>query len=304
MGMKIMCIGNAAYDVTLPVDHFPMENKKVRLEKGRVECGGGSASNCAYLLAKWGIETYFAGVVGDDFYGSKIREEFENIGVNTKYLETKKGVPTTTSFIIANTTVGTRTIMTNKDKNVVMTKREIDDDFDYIFLDGYDKKFAIDVMKRNPKAVKIIDAGSLKENTVELAHMVDYIVCSKDFAEEYTKKKIDYNDMKTLIEIYEDLKKDFTQEIVITLEDKGCFTYSDGYKLVPSIKVEPLDSTGAGDIYHGAFTYCLIKGYDIVKTMKMANIAGALSVTRLGGRYSIFSLEEVQKKYDELTSSQ
>ena len=302
--MKIMCIGNAAYDVTLPIDHFPIENKKTRLEKGRVECGGGSASNCAYLLAKWGMETYFGGVVGDDYYGDRIKEEFEKIGVNTKYLEKKHGVPTTSSFIIANTSTGTRTILTCKDKKVVMSQREIDDEFDIILLDGYERDFAIDVMKKNPKAIKIIDAGSLRENTVELAHMVDYIVCSKDFAEEYTSKKVDYNDMKTLIEIYDELKKDFTQKIVITLEDKGCFTYEDGYKMVPSIKVNPLDSTGAGDIYHGAFTYCIANDYDIITTMKMSNIAGALSVTKVGGRFSIFSLEEVKKKYDELTASQ
>ena len=301
--MKIICIGNAAYDITLLVDRFPIENKKVRLERGRVECGGGSASNCAYLLAKWGVETYFAGVIGDDYYGKKITEEFEKIGINTKYLEKKAGIPTTSSFIITNTSTGTRTILTDKRKEAVMSEREVDDEFDVILLDGYEKKFAMEVMKKNPKAIKIIDAGSLRENTIELAHMVDYIVCSKDFAEECTKKKIDYNDMKTLIEIYDDLKKKFSQKIIITLEDKGCFTYENGYKMVPSIKVESVDSTGAGDIYHGAFTYCIANGYDLITTMKMSNIAGALSVTRIGGRYSIFTLEEVKAKYDELTIS-
>lgn len=301
--MKIICIGNAAYDVTLPVNHYPVENKKIRLDANRVECGGGSASNCAYLLAKWGMETYFAGAVGDDYYGNKIIEEFENIGVNTKYIEKKKDVPTTSSFIIANTSIGSRTILTDKSKDMVMKKREIDDDFDVILLDGYEKEFAIEVIKKNPNAIKIIDAGSLRESTVELARMVDYVVCSNDFAMEFTKKKIDYNDMKTLIEIYDDLKKEFSQNVVITLEDKGCFTYDNGYKMVPSIKVKSVDSTGAGDIYHGAFTYCIANGYDIITTMKMSNITGALSVTRVGGRFSIFTLEEVKAKYDELTLS-
>lgn len=299
--MKIICIGNAAYDVTLALDHFPIENKKTRLENSRIECGGGSASNCAYLLAKWGMETYFGGVVGDDYYGNKIIEEYEKIGVKTKYLQKKADVPTTTSFIIANTSTGTRTILTDKRKNMVMDKMEVDDKFDIILLDGYEKEFALEVMKKNPKAIKIIDAGSMRESTLELARMVDYIVCSHDFAEEYTKKQIDFNDMRTLIDIYDDLKKDFDQKIIITLEDKGCFTYDNGYKMVPSIKVESIDSTGAGDIYHGAFTYCVANNYDIITTMRMANIAGALSVTKVGSRFSIFALEEVQKKYDELT---
>lgn len=302
--MRIICIGNAAYDVTLPLNHFPIENRKTRLENGRIECGGGSASNCAYLLAKWGLETYFGGFVGDDYYGNKIIEEFENIGVNTKYLEKKPNFTTTTSYIIANTSVGSRTILTDKSKATGVDENiEVDDEFDIILLDGYEKDFAKKVIAKNPKAIKIIDAGSLREGTVELAHMVDYIVCSKDFAEDFCNKKVDYNDMKTLIEIYEDMKKEFSQKIIITLEDKGCFTYEGGYKMVPSIKVDSVDSTGAGDIYHGAFTYCIANGYDLIKTMKMSNIAGALSVTRVGGRYSIFTLDEVKSKYDELTLS-
>lgn len=301
--MKIICIGNAAYDVTLPMNRFPIENKKVRLDSSRIECGGGSASNCAYLLAKWGMETYFGGVVGDDYYGNKIIEEFEKIGVNTKYLQKKAGVPTTSSFIITNTSIGSRTILTDKSKDMVMDRIDVEDKFDIILLDGYEKDFAKEVIKKNPKAIKIIDAGSMRESTLELAHMVDYIVCSHDFAEEFTNKKVDYNDMRTLIEIYDDLKKEFNQKVIITLEDKGCFTYDNGYKIVPSIKAEAVDSTGAGDIYHGAFTYCIANNYDIITTMKMSNIAGALSVTRVGGRFSIFTLEEVKKKYDELTVS-
>ena len=273
------------------------------MDATRVECGGGSASNCAYLLAKWGMDTYFAGAIGDDYYGNKIIEEFEQIGVNTKYIEKKTNIPTTSSFIIANTSIGSRTILTDKRKEMVLNKREIDDDFDVILLDGYEKEFALEVIKKNPKAIKIIDAGSMRESTLELAEIVDYIVCSKDFAEEVSNKKIDYNDMKTLIEIYDELKKKYNQKIVITLEDKGCFTYDNGYKLVPSIKVESIDSTGAGDIYHGAFTYCIANNYDIITTMKISNIAGALSVTRIGGRFSIFTLEEVKAKYDELTLS-
>lgn len=303
MGMKIICIGNAAYDVTLPMNHFPIENKKTRLDNSRIECGGGSASNCAYLLAKWGMETYFAGAVGDDYYGDKIFEEFEKIGVNTKYLLRKSNVPTTSSFIITNTSIGSRTILTDKKKEMTMGKVDVDDKFDVIVLDGYEKEFALEVIKKNPKAIKIIDAGSMRESTLELAHLVDYVVCSHDFAEEFTNKTVDYDDMRTLIEIYDDLKKEFSQKVVITLEDKGCFTYDNGYKLVPSIKVESLDSTGAGDIYHGAFAYCVANKYDIIKTMRMANIAGALSVTKVGGRFSIFTLEEVKKKYDELTLS-
>ncbi len=296
--MKAICIGQAAYDITLPLDHFPIENKKTR-SSDKIECIGGSACNCAYLLAKWGIETYFAGVVGDDYYGKKIRTELEKVHINTKYLINEKGCRTTSSYILVNTEVGSRTIITNRDKELMLEDVVPNEKFDIILLDGYEREFATRVMKDNPDAIKIIDAGSLKEATIELARQVDYIACSKDFAEEYTKMKIDFNDLTSLIAIYSKLQRDFKNKIIITLEDKGCFVYDKGYKIVPTLKTKAVDTTGAGDIFHGAFTYAIANGFDMIKTLKIANISGALSVTKLGGQYSIPTLSEVMRKYDE-----
>ena len=297
--MKIMCVGQSAYDITLPLDHYPIENKKVRLEQ-KVECGGGSASNCAYLLSKWGMDTYFAGIIGNDYYGEQIRKEYENVGVNTKYLQISDKYRTTSSYIIANTSIGSRTILTSRDKNIKMEQQEVNDEFDFILFDGYEKEFAMELIKNNPNATTILDAGSLKEATLELAHVVDYVVCSHDFAEELSKVKIDYNDFDSIVEAYQELKKEIKGNVIITLESYGCFTCANGlYKIIPSIKVKAIDSTGAGDIFHGAFVFGLANGFDIEKTMRFANITGALSVETIGSRLSIPELERVIKKYDD-----
>lgn len=299
--MKILCIGQSAYDITLPMDHYPIENKKVRVY-GKVECGGGSSSNAAYLLAKWGIPTYFAGVVGNDHYGNRIIEEYNKIGVNTKYLEVSEEFSTTSSYIIANTSNGSRTILTNKDKNISMNHFDFEEDeFDYIYMDGYEKDACLEAMKKNKNAITILDAGSCKEATITLAHMVDYVVCSHDFAEEYSGIKINYDDIETIKNAYYFLKKELGHHVIITLEDRGCFTEIDNeVELISSISVKAVDSTGAGDIYHGAFTYCLLMGYDIRKCLKFSNITGALSVLKIGSRLSIPTKEEVEKIYDSV----
>ena len=300
--MKIMCIGQSAYDITLPLDHYPVENKKVRVEN-KVECGGGSASNCAFLLAKWGLDSYFAGVIGNDHYGSVIKKEYETIGVNTKYLQVSDEYPTTSSYIIANTSIGSRTILTSKNSNIHMEKSDVEDNFDFILLDGYEREFAEEVIRKNPNAIKILDAGSMKEATVELAKVVDYVVCSHDFAEDVSKVKIDYDDIDTIIKAYKKLKEEFKGNIIITLESYGCFTCIDGmYKIIPSIKVEAVDSTGAGDIFHGAFVYSLAKGFDLRKALLFSNITGALSVKTIGSRLSIPELESVIEKYNDVIS--
>jgi len=296
--MRAICIGQAAYDVTLPIDHFPIENKKTR-SSDKVECIGGSACNCAYLLAKWGVETYFAGSVGNDYYGKRIEEELKKIGVNTKYLELKDGCTTTSSYIINNFSTGSRTIVTNRPKELKLSDLDVGEGFDIILLDGYESEFASRVISLNPNAIKIIDAGSLKESTVELAKKVDYVVCSKDFAEDYSKKYVNYQDLTSIVSIYKELQQGFNGKVVITLEDKGSFVYHEGYKLVPSLKVKAIDTTGAGDIFHGAFTYCMANGMDMISTLKISNISGALSVRKIGGQYSIPAREEVMRWYDE-----
>ena len=89
--MKAICVGHSTYDTTLPMNEYPTENIKYRIEN-HIECGGGPASNGAYLLAKWGIDTTICSVIGDDYYGTKIIEDFEKIGANTKYLEVKEQI--------------------------------------------------------------------------------------------------------------------------------------------------------------------------------------------------------------------
>ena len=181
-----------------------------------------------------------------------------------------------------------------------MYPMEIDEnEFDYIIFDGYEKEFALKVIEKNPNAITILDAGSVKEATVELAYKVDYLICSHDFAIEFSKVDIDYNDIETIKRAYDVLEKEFKHHVIITLEAMGSFTKIDGeYILVPSIEVKCVDSTGAGDIYHGAFAYGLAVGFDLEKTMKFANITGALSCLRVGSRLSIPELEEVEEAYN------
>lgn len=298
--MKILCIGHAAYDITIPVDGFPKENTKNRVSN-RVECGGGPASNAAYLLAKWGIETYFAGVVGKDLYGDRIKEELSSVGVNIKYLEQNSDYETTSSFILANSDNGSRTIFTYRPSSIHMNDINIDFEPDIILLDGQEPKISEDLIFKYSNAISVIDAGRPKEEIIKLAGLVNYLICSKEFAETVSGKKVDYNNLSTVADIYNTLKEKFNNNIIITLEDRGC-VYQDGniIKVMPSIKVKAVDSTGAGDIFHGAFVYGIANNFELEKTIKYANLAGAISVTRIGGRYSVPSLTEMEEKYNAL----
>lgn len=298
--MKILCVGQSAYDITIPTDGYPEENKKYKINEV-LECGGGSANNASYLLAKWHDEVYLASPIGMDDYGKKIKEELLSVGVNIKYIEEIDGVHTTTSYIINNKVNGSRTIVTNRDSRLHFSYDfEIDLEPDVILFDGNDFEMSLKVINKYPNAIKIIDAGNMKEGIVELAKRCDYVVCSNDFAREYTNINFNYQNRLQIEEVYDKLASDFNGHVIITLEQMGSLTkINNEFKLVPSIKVESVDSTGAGDIYHGAFIHFIKEGYSLLDTMKYSNIAGALSVMKIGSKNSMPSLEDVVN-YHEL----
>lgn len=295
--MKVLCIGHISYDITFPVDKFILENTKNRIEN-RVECGGGPASNAAYLLGKYGVETYIMGIVGNDYYADKIIKEFEDVNVNIKYLLKLDDYDTTNSVIIANKENGSRTILTYKDNSKKYPVIDIDFVPDIIHIDGQEPEISNYMLEKFPNAISVIDAGRNTEEIITLAKKVNYLVCSKEFAENMTNLKFNKQDLSSYSKIYIKMKEIFNNNIIITLESEGSMALIDEkLKLVPSINVKAIDSTGAGDLFHGAFVYSLANNYTLEKSLKFSNIVGGLSVTKIGGRYSVPTFEEINKYY-------
>jgi len=223
--MKILCIGHASYDITIPYDGYPIENTKNRVSE-KVECGGGPAANAAYLLGKWGLETTFVGCLGKDIYAERIIKEFKSVSVNTDHLELDEDDETTLSFIIVNKINGSRTVIAHRQKDMNL-KNKCDLSADIILADGQELDATIQAIEANPNAISILDAGSLKEENIILGKKVNYLVCSKVFAEDYTKIKIDFNNPESISKIYEKMSNDFKNNIIITLESKGCLYVKD-----------------------------------------------------------------------------
>jgi sulfofructose kinase len=291
--MKIMCLGHLTYDTTLLTNEYPVENEKYHLDK-KIECGGGPAPNAGYLLGKWRENVFVAGIIGNDYQGMSIRDEFEKMKINTEYIDIGVDVQTDCSYIIANTENGSRTILTAKDSNHPEYSLDIDEEFDVLIFDGSEPDVAVKLLEANPNAISILDAGNLREGTMKIAPLVKYLVCSHDYAEDFTNLKINYDNKKSIDKVYKKMKETYDNTIIITLEGAGCYTEIDGKgEIIPSIEVEPVDSTGAGDIFHGAFAYFLIHDYDMRDVLKYANITGALSTLKVGSRFSMPNLDEV-----------
>lgn len=287
--MKVLCIGHATYDIMIDMDEYPKENTKNRIKK-MLGCGGGQASNAAYLLGKWGIDTTFIGLVGNDKLGHLVKKELEQVNINTDYLEMNG--QTTVSYIIVNSQNGSRTTFTYHPTDFKMQSIEENINPDIILMDGYEDEIAHKLLDKYPHCISVLDAEKNTDSVIELGKRATYVVSSKSFLEKFSNIKIvDDSSLKKALEY----GSQYFKNIIVTLEEQGC-AYQD--RKISSIKVNPVDSTGAGDIFHGAFVYGLIQGWEMDKILKIANIAGALSVTKLGSRNSVYSLKEVEDIYN------
>lgn len=297
--MKILCIGHSSWDMTVPVDDYPIENTKYRFSE-KYSAGGGPASNAAYLLGKWGMETVIATTIGSDDFGTKIKKEFQDIKVNTEYIETNYEKETSFSFILINKKNGSRTVFNVATEHPALKKLNYDFTPDIIFTDGHDYGATQNAISKYQNAISVIDAGRITPELLELCKYIKYIVCSKGFAETVTGMKFDFNNPQSLVNIYTKLQNKYpNSNLTITLEEHGClYTSGNEIKIMPGLKLTPVDTTGAGDIFHGAFTYGLANGFDMDKIVTFANIAAGLSVTKMGSRLSIPSLSEVMDYYN------
>lgn len=298
--MKIVCIGHATYDTIVSLDNFPKENTKTRIEN-TIQCGGGPAATAAYLLAKWGSDVSFLGIIGNDYYGSKIKEELQQVGVDITYIEKVKDYKTDSSYIIVNKKNNSRTILTSETKNIQMKKITPNIEPEIILMDGQEYDMSISMLENNLDAVSILDAGRVTNEVLDLSEKVTYLIASLEFASQVTNVNIDYNNMRTIRDLYLKMKNKFNNNIIITLEDRGCLYEIDGeIKIMSSLKVQALDTTGAGDIFHGAFAYGIANKLSYEQSIKLAIIASGLSVTCIGSRNSIFELDKIMEIYEQI----
>lgn len=296
MSASALCIGHAAWDLCMQIDAYPVENSKAETDQ-LVESGGGPAANAAWLLAKWGVPTAFAGLVGEDDYGNKALKELTEAGIDCQLVEQRGGHTTPVSFIVVNRANGSRTIVNRKSQmgSLELTARGFQKVRPQLLLfDGHELNASLAAMEAFPSAVTVLDAGSLREGTSTLAGKVRYLVCSERFAAQVTGETDVAGRWRQCLER---LRERFRNIVVITLGANGC-VYDDGQSRehLPALAVQAKDTTAAGDIFHGAFAFALLKQMSVRKGLQLATVAAGLSVQKPGGRPSMPELSTVLER--------
>lgn len=125
---------------------------------------------------------------------------------------------------------------------------------------------------------------------IELAGLCDFLVCSEEFAREYVGSEHAFDPEQVIRQ----MKSLGSPTVTITLGEQGSITcHGETVFRAPAYKVDVVDTTGAGDVFHGGYIYGLLQKWELKEVLRFASAIAALKCRRLGGRAGIPSLEEV-----------
>ena len=287
--MKIDCIGcgMVVLDHLCSVELYPPPNSKNRLLDWTQQ-GGGPVPTALAVLAKMKNSTAFIGKIGKDHYGSTLHRELVGYGINTDWICEQSHVQTAQAFIVVDRQYQERTVFLYRPTALALTPDDIDmehlPDCRILHLDGHDIQVQTLLAKEMHQrgAMISMDIGSARTVPDTLMQWIDILLVSQDFAE-FTSDSGDYDTIAC-----EFLQRWQCHIVGITLGKEGSvFVTREDRFSQPAYVVDAVDSTGAGDVFHGAFLHGMLKGMSYRQAAKFSSAAAALACTQIGGKAGI-----------------
>ncbi|MCD6163547.1 MAG: hypothetical protein J7K40_14195 [candidate division Zixibacteria bacterium] len=291
-------VGLCALDYICLIEKYPgPDEKRDALQFSRT--GGGPVPSALCAISHFGEKSSFIGKCGNDPEGRIVASELKRFDVDIQAMIFDTYSRTPRAFIWVDSHTGQRTVVLDRTEIADLTEAELNQDIikscRYLLIDGRENKACIaaaKIAKQNGAEV-ILDAGSPRENIQELLPLVDYMVVSKNFAENFTHED---EPGKAAIK----LQKLGFKTVVITLGADGVICAAEGkFFHQDAFKTEVVDTTGAGDVFHGAFIYGLGKNWDLPEVIEFSSAAAALKCQRIGGRQGIPAVDEVVQFIEE-----
>jgi sugar/nucleoside kinase (ribokinase family) len=256
--------------------------------------GGGPVSTALVALARLGARTGYIGVLGTDEGGTFLKGEFEREGVDLSRLRVQAGARSQICMVLVEAGTGRRSILCYRAAGELMldeADRTYLSSARYLHLDGHHMDAAITAARwARADGVKVsFDANRPRPRLDELLPLVDVLIASERFPPAYTAQEDLVRTGRSLLEMGPEI-------VVITLGPEGCLCLWEDQAIlhVPGFQVDVVDTTGAGDAFHGAFLYGLLQGWELECTAVFANAVAAINCTHLSGRAGLPSLSEVE----------
>ena len=299
MNKKITVIGSLNYDVILKIPRLPFKGETLTAN-GATFSAGGKGANQAVQAAKLKTPTYMVGCVGTDASADFLVNTAKEYGVNVDYI---RKVPGSSGMGVINAVEdGSVYACIVRGANFEVTKEDVDNAMPILKESGVCIlqneipveiiAYAIDKAKEAGCTV-VLNAAPAIELPEECLSKVDILVVNEVEAEFYCHEKIDSVE-KANTEIKKMAEK-YNNNVIFTLGKDGAVAYENGtIEFIPAMKVDAIETTGAGDSYIGAVSHSIIEGKSLIEACKFATKCSAITVCRMGAQPSMPTLEDVE----------
>lgn len=293
----VLGLGCAAVDDILYVDRYPPADAKMHVLRRERHCGGLTAT-ALVAAARLGAKCAFAGTLGFDEGSGFVLETFRREGVNIDHVVRRKMAGPVRSVIIVDEKRGTRNIFAYVDEvrgaDAKLPARQITESARVLLIDYFGMAGNLRAA-RMARAAGVPIVSDLERTRVrgmqQLIALVDHPIFSRRAAEELTGEK---NPGRAAAKIWNKTR----EVVIVTCGADGAWFVSREQrhpKHIAAFEIETLDTTGCGDVFHGAYAAALACGLDVEQRIRFAAAAAAIKATQHGGQRGIPTRKVVEK---------
>ncbi|WP_455048982.1 ribokinase [Mitsuokella sp.] len=297
--MKIAVIGSTMMDIVSYMDRMP-EGGETRRVEGFHIASGGKGANQAIAAAKLGADVVMMTAVGDDMFGEQSRKNFQNHHIDMSLVKTAKDTSNGIATIVVERS-GQNRILINPGANEKLTPADIEKAGAELAACGLfvlqlevpleTVYAAIRFAKKHGIKVLLNPAPASRELSLDMACQCDFFVPNETELSILVNKPV--NTVAQVQEAAKSLVAQGLTNVIVTMGSRGSLLVTaEETQLVPSLKVDAVDSTGAGDAFIGCFVDTYARTQDVLGSMQRASQYAALSVTRKGTQNSYADARE------------
>ena len=292
--VDVVGIGLNATDTVMTVRDYPPLGGKERVVASSMQAGGQTAT-ALVTCRRLGLKVRYIGKVGNDWAGKLQFDSLRREGLDMTHTQVVRGASTQYGFIIVDQATGERTVFWDRDARLTVDPRELKPtaitSARLLHVDGCDVEAALAAARyaRRARIPVLADFDTVYKKVEKLFPYIDYLIASTQFLPAVTGHADPFK-------VLENMAREFRVRTPgMTLGRDGALVYHGGrFYYSPGFVVETVDTTGAGDVFHGAFAYALLEGWDIAPALDFSNAMAALNCTALGARGGIKSRAEAE----------
>jgi sulfofructose kinase len=290
----VVGVGLNATDTLLLVPHFPAYAGKAPYTR-EILSPGGQVASAMVACARLGLRVKYIGAVGDDERGRIQMESLRASALDLEHVQLRRNCANQSAYIIVDQTTGERTVFWRRDDCLRIDPEQVAPEqiscARLLHIDGHDTPAVARAARiaREHGIPVTVDVDTIYAGFDKVLPNVDYLIASSEFPTRWTGESDPFRALSTI-------QNEFGMRVAaMTLGSHGALALVGGkFVYSPAFVVDCVDTTGAGDVFHGAFCYAVLQGMAIREALEFSNAMAALNCTALGARGGIRGLDEIR----------